>query len=180
MDYWRDVIEVESKYRSPGNEQIRKVLSSLNAKVLYDGAVEDLYFAHPERDYGKTDEALRLRVLEGAVELTYKGPRMREGATKAREEVTCGVKDQLEMRRILERLGFVEQFVVRKQRSSFLLDKLRVEVDFVEGLGEFVELELVTEEPKRAHRLLEMARKELGLEQPEPRTYYEMLVCNGA
>ena len=172
------VIEVESKYRSPGNERVRKTLSSLNAKMLYDGLVEDFYFAHPDRDFGLTDEALRLRKLEGAVELTYKGPRMRDGATKAREEVTCGIEDPLEMRRILERLGFVERFVIRKQRSSYLLDKLRVEVDDVEGLGEFVELELITEEPKRAHGLLEMARKELGLEQPESRTYFEMLACN--
>lgn len=174
------MIEIESKYRSPGNERVRKTLSSLDAKKLFDGLVEDSYFGHPDRDFGRTDEALRLRTAKDSVELTYKGPRMRDAGPKAREEVTCVVADPLEMRRILERLGFEEKLVVRKHRSSYLLDKLRVEVDDVDGLGEFVELEVVTEEPRRAESLLEMAQKELGLEELEPRTYFEMLAQRGA
>ncbi len=174
------MIEVESKYRSPGNERVRKTLSGLNAKRIREGFVEDAYFAHPAHDFGNSDEALRLRTIDGSAELTYKGPRMKDGGPKAREEVTCLLPAPLEMRRILERLGFEERLVVRKHRSSYLLDKLRVDVDEVEGLGEFVELELVTEEPRRAESLLEMARRELGLEELEPRTYFEMLAERSA
>ncbi len=170
------MLEVESKFRSPGNAKVEKALADLGAKKVFDGMIEDVYFAHPSRDFGKTDEALRLRKKEGSAELTYKGPRMKMEHTKAREEVTLKVEDALAAQRIVERLGFEEKHVVRKHRSAYLLDKLRVEVDEVEGLGEFVELELITEEPNRAESLMQSAKKDLQLERLEPRTYLEMIL----
>lgn len=170
------MIEVESKFWSPGNDKVEKALLRLGAKKVSEGAMEDVYFAHPSRDFGKTDEALRLRKRDGAAELTYKGPRMRMEHTKAREEITAKVGDPLAAQRIVERLGFQERYVVSKRRATYVLDKLRVEVDEVEGLGQFIELELITEEPQRAEVLISMAQEQLGLERGEPRTYLEMLI----
>lgn len=170
------MIEVEAKYWSPGNDKVEKALARLGAKEVFSGTMEDLYFAHPSRDFGKTDEALRLRKLEGVSELTYKGPRMPQEHAKAREEITLRTDDPLTVQRIVERLGFKEAYMVRKNRTSYVLDKLRVEIDDVEGLSDFVELEVMTESPQRPSELLELARKELSLEKLEPRTYLEMLV----
>jgi adenylate cyclase class 2 len=170
------VIEVESKFWSPGNDKVEKALLRLGAKKVSEGAMEDVYFAHPNKDFGKTDEALRLRKRDGTAELTYKGPRMRMEHTKAREEITVAVGDPLAAQRIVERLGFQERHVVSKRRTTYVLDKLRVEVDEVEGLGQFIELELITEEPQRAEVLISMAQEQLGLERGEPRTYLEMLI----
>jgi len=174
------VIEVESKYWSPGNEKVEKTLVSLGAKKVSSGTMEDIYFVHPGRDFGKTDEALRLRKRDDGAELTYKGPRMNLSTTKAREEVTLKTDNPLAAQRIIERLGFKEGYVVRKTRESYLYDKLRIELDLVEGLGEFVELEILTESPDRAAGLLELARKELALERPEQKTYLELLIEKGA
>jgi adenylate cyclase class 2 len=170
------VIEVESKYWSPGNAAVVAVLNRLGAKKLYELAMEDVYFAHPSRDFGKTDESVRLRKTEGGAELTCKGPRMKIATAKAREEITVKVTDALSTQRILERVGFREAFVVTKKRATYQLDELRVEVDLVDGLGEFVELEALTESPERVTSLLEMARAELGLTKLEPRTYLELLI----
>jgi len=170
------VLEVESKYRSPGNEKIEKALLRLGAKKISTQSMEDVYFAHPSRDFGKTDEALRLRKHDAGSELTYKGPRMKTDNSKAREEVTLKTDNPLTAQRIVERLGFKEFLIVKKTRSSYVLDKLRVDVDNVDGLGEYVELEVLTESPERAASLLELARKELDLEKLEPRTYLEMIV----
>ncbi|MBU0685481.1 MAG: class IV adenylate cyclase [Candidatus Thermoplasmatota archaeon] len=170
------MIEVELKFRSPGNEKIEKALVKLGAKQISNGPIEDFYFAHPSRDFGKTDEALRLRKREDGAELTYKGPRMHADGAKAREEITLKTDNPLTMQRIVERLGFKESYVLRKTRTSYLLDKLRVDIDDVEGLGEFVELEVLTESPERSKQLLELARAELGLEKLEPKTYLEMII----
>jgi len=170
------VLEVESKYKSPGNEKIEKALLRLGAKKISTQSMEDVYFAHPSRDFGKTDEALRLRKHDAGSELTYKGPRMKTDNSKAREEVTLKTDNPLTAQRIVERLGFKEFLIVKKTRSSYVLDKLRVDVDNVDGLGEYVELEVLTESPERAASLLELARKELDLEKLEPRTYLEMIV----
>jgi adenylate cyclase class 2 len=170
------VIEVESKYRSPGNDKVEKTLTRLGAKKISEGVMEDVYFAHPSKDFGKTDEALRLRKMQEHSELTYKGPRMHTQNTKAREEITLRTDNPLAVQRIAERLGFRESYNVRKRRVSYLLDKLRVDVDDVDGLGEFVELEVLTESPERSEQLLETARKELELEKIEPKTYLELLI----
>ncbi len=168
------MIEVEQKFRSPGNDKVEKTLARLEAKKLGEETQEDVYFAHPCRDFGKTDESLRLRKREGGSELTYKGPRMQAGGSKAREEITLRSDDPLTLQRIVERLGFKDAYVLKKRRRSYLLDKLRVDVDEVEGLGEFVELEVLTESTERATSLIELAKKELGLDKPEQKTYLEM------
>jgi adenylate cyclase class 2 len=170
------VIEVESKYRSPGNDKVEKNLVRLGAKKISEGTVEDVYFAHPMKDFGKTDEALRLRKREDAAELTYKGPRMKTENVKAREEINVKIDNPLAAQRIVERLGFKEVCGVKKRRVSYIYDKMRVDVDDVEGLGEFVELEILTESPERTTQLFETATKELSLEKLEPRTYLEMIL----
>jgi adenylate cyclase class 2 len=170
------VIEAESKYHSPGNDKIERILTRLGAKKISEGAMEDVYFAHPSRDFGKTDEALRLRKEQEHAELTYKGPRMRAQSTKAREEITLKIDNPLAAQRIVERLGFAESHIVKKRRTSYLLDELRIDVDDVDGLGEFVELEVLTESPEKSARLLETVRKELGLDRLESKTYLELLI----
>jgi len=174
------VIEVESKFKSPGNEKIEKALAHLGAKKIASVDMEDVYFTHPSRDFGKSDEALRLRKIDGSAELTYKGPRMYLESTKSREEITLKTDSPLTAQRIIERLGFKEFCTIRKSRSSYILDKLRVDVDNVEGLGEYVELEVLTESPERAEQLVELARKELALDRPEKKTYLELLIESGS
>jgi len=169
------VMEVESKFRSPGNDKVERALGKLGAEFVSEEETEDVYFQHPNRDFGETDEALRLRKKEGVSELTYKGPRMRMQHTKAREEVTLKTEDPLAVQRIVERLGFKEFMSVHKKRRNFRYDKIRIAVDAVDDLGEYVELELITEEPKRAEALIEQVRGELALTDLEPRTYVELI-----
>ena len=168
------VMEVESKYRSPGNDKVEKSLVRLGAKKVSEETMEDAYFSHPARDFGKTDEALRLRKIADGAELSYKGPRIKMEHAKAREEISLRIDNALTVQRILERLGFKEFCVIKKNRKSYQLDKLRVDIDDVDGLGEFVELELLTESPEVSEQLFELAVKELSLDKLEPKTYLEL------
>ena len=170
------MIEIETKFRSPGNDKVEKSLARLGAKKLSEGTIEDIYFSHPSKDFGKSDEALRLRRRDNDAELTYKGPRMKQEATKAREEISVKIDNPLAAQRIVERLGFKEVCALKKKRTSYLYDKMRVDVDDVEGLGEYVELEILTESPERTTLLFDTAIKELALEKHEPRTYLEMIL----
>ena len=170
------MIEVEAKYWSPGNNKVEKALVHLGAKKLSEETAEDIYFSHPNRDFGKTDEALRLRKKSDVFELSYKGPRMNLERLKGREEINLKVDSALAAQRIIERLGFKEFCTVRKKRTSYQYDKLRVDLDDVDGLGEFVELEALTEAPELSAQLFEVATKELCLERLEPRTYLEMVL----
>jgi adenylate cyclase class IV len=51
-----------------------------------------------------------------------------------------------------------------------------VDVDDVEGLGQFVELELMTEDPSKAEELIGLVRTKLPLSETVPETYLEMLL----
>ncbi len=170
------MIEVEVKFRSPGNDKVEKSLARLGAEKVFSGTMEDVYFVHPARDFGKTDEALRLRKMAEGAELTYKGPRLTSATGKSREEITLRVDDPLAAQRIVERLGFEEGYTVTKRRDSYIFDKLRIELDWVDGLGEFVELEALTESVERTQQLLESVTNDLGLDNPEPLTYLELLI----
>jgi adenylate cyclase class 2 len=170
------VLEVEMKFRSPGNDEVVANLQRLGAEQLSEEDAKDTYYMHPSRQFKDTDEALRLRIRGRVAELTYKGPRMASSSAKAREELTVNIDDTLSLKRILERLGFVELTTVSKRRISFALDKLRVDVDDVEGLGQFVELELMTEDPFRAERLIGEAREGLCLGKAIEETYLELIL----
>jgi adenylate cyclase class 2 len=170
------VIEIESKYHSPGNDKVEKALAKLGGKKIAEGLIEDIYFSHPGRDFGKTDEALRIRKMEDGSELSYKGPRMKAEDVKAREEVTLKIDNSLAAQRIIERLGFTEVCSIKKKRTSYVYDKIRIDLDDVEGLGEFVEIEILTESPDRTAALFETAVKELALQKSEPKTYLELIL----
>ncbi len=170
------MLEVEAKFRSPGNDRVIEALERLGAKRLSEESMEDIYYQHPSRDFGVSDEAIRLRRYGDSAELTYKGPRMASSSAKAREELSMAVVDSLSAARILERLGFYELTKVRKRRTTYLIDKLRIAVDDVDELGQFVELELITEDIAKAESLLRSVHKDLPLGDEVKETYLEMLL----
>src|ERR1043165_1054967 len=51
----------------------------------------DHYFNSPDRDFGKTDEAFRLRSIGVENRVTYKGPKQ-GGPTKTRTEIEIGLE----------------------------------------------------------------------------------------
>ncbi|MCS7130228.1 MAG: class IV adenylate cyclase [Archaeoglobaceae archaeon] len=130
-------MEVEAKFRlKPGvEEKIKKI-----AKFFEEKEEFDVYLNHPCRDFAKTDEALRLRV-EKKVKLTYKGPKI-DAETKSREEVNVVVNDFEETLKLLEFLGFKKFRTVKKLRKIYRMDNAIICVDSVEGLGDFIEIEV--------------------------------------
>jgi len=146
--------EVELKVAAD-HDRVRERLADLPIEPA--GTVEqvDTYFDHPSRDFGATDEAVRIRretrAGEETVRITYKGPLV-EAASKTREEFETGVDDGTTMERILLELGFEPVETVEKRRERFSDGEYTVTLDVVTGLGEFVEVETNAErvEPARA------------------------------
>lgn len=130
-------MEVEAKFRlKPGVEEKIKEI----AKFVEEKDELDVYLNHPCRDFAKTDEALRIRI-EKKIKLTYKGPKV-DSETKSREEVNVVVNSSDETLKLFEFLGFKKFRTVRKRRKIFRLEKAIICVDSVEGLGDFIEIEV--------------------------------------
>ena len=190
--------EVEQKFRVADPAPIEAKLVSLAARFRDPIEQVDRYFAHPCRDFVKTDEALRLRRVGDSVAVTWKGPRI-DSAAKTRRELELGLAEvpplpggprggQATLDRwseLLTALGFrpVRDVVKRRRPSRVLWHGTEVEVDLdaVAGLGDFVELELLAAqgEVPLATACIESLARELGCGEQERRSYLELLITAG-
>ena len=186
--------EVEIKFPVADPRAVEARLVALYARFRDPVEQVDRYFAHPCRDFARTDEALRLRRVGDDVAITWKGPRIGSGA-KTREELELGLAtvatavgtadgaDTIDRwTRLLEALGFRQVREVAKRRRPACVAWAGVEIeialDAVVGLGDFVELELRAEQegiPQAVARLEALAAT-LGCTTPERRSYLELLL----
>lgn len=178
--------EVEMKFPVDDLTVLARRLEQLGATVGEAQSEVDVYFAHPARDFARSDEALRIRRKGRLSFVTYKGPKIDE-TTKTRREIDLALPSQAgtaeAWTELFEGLGFRRVGEVRKSRRKAAVrrDRWQVEgsLDEVEGLGTFAELELIAEEDQiePAKACICSLAKELGLEQSERRSYLELLLA---
>ena len=156
--------EVEMKFRVADMASLESRLVELGATISVAQAEVDVYFAHPARDFARTDEALRIRRKGARNFLTYKGPKI-DATTKTRREIDLPLPPDEETAQawtgLLMPWGSPMAGEVRKSRRKAHVvwqgRNVEASLDEVEGLGRFAELELVVEpegsrRPKRASR----------------------------
>jgi len=168
---------VEIEIKMPVNfETARRRLHACGAEYLGSEQQCDTYFAHPCRDFGARDEALRLRRTDSACVLTYKGPRT-HCDLKIREELEYAVPPELEI--VLRRIGFRVWRVLRKVRENYRWRQCRVSVDRVADLGDFLEVEATD---RRAREQVAELQTRLGLNPDTTTTssYVELLEKRGS
>jgi len=132
------MLEIEVKIKMP-HEMMKRDLIQNGAQYMGTEHQRDTYFNAPDRDFSKTDEALRIRSIDGKGEITYKGKRL-DTVSKTRPEFNSPV-DEKTMAEILKALGFFESGSVIKSREIYNWDGFFIGLDTVEELGEFVEIE---------------------------------------
>ena len=167
------MIEVEVKARCDP-EVVDKILA-MGAVLKGTEHHHDIYFNSPDRDFRRTDEALRIRIKEEGARLTYKGPKL-DMRTKSRLELTVKLDDPTAMEKILAELGFRPSGEVRKRRTKYTLGEVTFALDDVEGLGSFLEIEALAEDnwADRQERVLEILQS-LGQGESIRKSYLELL-----
>jgi adenylate cyclase class 2 len=170
------ILEVEIKARVKDLGEIREHLLLRHATPSVRLHERDVYYNAPDRDFGVTDEALRLRTTEGGCLLTYKGPKIKDYRLKAREELNTGVESGNVTERILQRLGYVRVAEVEKWREYYDYKGAMVCLDEVKGLGTFIEIEAASDSENPEKFVREIAA-ELGVEgEPILASYLELLL----
>ncbi len=165
--------EIEIKAYNDNPVEVKEKLSNIGAKYIETREERDLYFNHPLRDFGKTDEALRLRLVSSKCLVTYKGPKI-SMETKARIEYETGIEDIEVFFNILNALGFITSGEVKKKRELYILDDIKITLDSVDGLGEFVEIEKQGFMSVDVEKELFDIAARLGLSRFERRSYLEL------
>ena len=177
-------MEAECKFRVEDHVATRQAIDQMGARFKVREDHCDTYLRHPSRDFRTTDEALRLREINGKPFITYKGPRL-SGPIKIRPEIELplsegSVEDWI---KIWLALGFTTTLSVRKQRDVFQYQMgdrpFTITLDHVEELGWFAEIERILHhrsEIEQAENEIQEVARMIGLHEVEKRSYLGMLL----
>jgi len=133
-------------------DNVQPLLDVLGAKGKSNGEKHqiDVYFTPAHRDFTAfrpTNEWLRLRESGGKASVNYKvWHKDEDGKSTYADEYETPIEDIDAMRKIFEVLNFKTLTVVDKIRRTWKYGDYEVAVDSVKGLGEFIEIELLTDE----------------------------------
>ena len=172
--------EIKLALDAADEARLRERLAALGATRAATHRQADTYFAHPVRDFRRTDEALRLRLDDDVLRVTYKGPKL-DPPRKTREEIEFPIDADLGVATtLLERLGFRAAAAVRKRRVEWLLPgplPATISIDDVEGLGTYCEVEVSAATVEEGRSALADLQRRLGLDHLSPiaDSYLELL-----
>ena len=178
-------MEVECKYRIESLSDTKQAIEVFKATFIRREHHCDTYLRHPSRDFRSTDEALRIREIDGKPYITYKGPRM-AGPIKIRPEIELPLaSDTLAgWIKIWGHLGFTVSLEVRKSREVYELETnarvVTIALDHVESLGDYVEIERIAmsrAEISIAQQDIQDLARQLNLTQVESRSYLGLLLA---
>lgn len=177
--------EVEQKYAIDDLQQVAQQLREMGARFGEPVVQVDQYFRHPTRDFGQTDEALRIRRVGTRALVTYKGPKI-DQTTKTRREIEFSLGDAADaadkFHALLETLGFHPVTAVRKSRRTAQLNyqgtTVELALDDVDQVGTYLEMELLADESHldSARQTLANLASQLNLSDSERRSYLELLL----
>ncbi len=169
------MIEVEIKLKINNKAEIEDALIEHGFKKATTSKEIDQYFNGARRDLRDTDEALRIRkttrddgtciIADGSpddelITLTYKGPKL-DDVSMSRKEVQVNVSDYDGMVETLTALGYKPVMTVSKTRVEYYSEEMCACLDEVEGLGSFIELEIIVDSEADRQGALDKIENEL-------------------
>jgi predicted adenylyl cyclase CyaB len=129
---------IEIKARARNFDEIQSRAEKLSHKPVEVIPQEDIFFNTP---HGR----LKLRILSGEKSQLIFYTRPDQEGPKRSDYHTFHTSEPESLKRVLE-LAYAIRGIVRKTRYLYLVGQTRVHLDDVEGLGQFMELEVVMQE----------------------------------
>jgi adenylate cyclase, class 2 len=147
-------VEIEAKIAVEDLKAVEEQLKRLGAGKKGEYLETDSFFDYNDQRLKLSDSALRLRDRrnldsgQSNYRLTFKGPRQ-PGPFKHRRETEISVDGPEKTSDLLDALGLKVFARYTKRRNSWSVENCSIEVDFLEGIGQFVEVEGPDEESIR-------------------------------
>ncbi|MEK7666019.1 MAG: class IV adenylate cyclase [Patescibacteria group bacterium] len=156
--------EVEIRFRLDVSDRAR-MLTALTTKgwTPVASSQTDVYFCSASFvDEGRTKECpyvVRVRTQNGSGKVAYKS----FTGDGSWVEIESSVGDPLAMQDILAHIGQRAYLTICKNRMSGRIGDIEINVDDIDGLGTFVEMELLSPDVEAARATLCVHAKDLGL-----------------
>jgi len=138
--------EIELKFLDINVDEIKQKLEDLGAKLKYDAQTESYPFL--SEGFHSSDsnmKYLRIRKVNDDVRITYKDPAKESNMTN-REEIEIKVDNYEQAIKLIEKLGFKKGKVFRKHRIHYELGEIHFELDTLENIPTYLEIEAQNEE----------------------------------
>ena len=133
--------EIEVKILNIDKNEVIKKLESLGAEKCFEGKVNASFFDFKDKRLKKENSFLRLRDKEKFSELTLK-KKISKDEAKIMDETEIVVDNFANAKKILESLGLVESEIkMNKKRLSYKLGDVHFEIDSLENLPSYLEIE---------------------------------------
>jgi predicted adenylyl cyclase CyaB len=160
--------EVEIKARIASLLKIRKELVKIGARRKGSKRIVDIYYtpAKGEKYYGKNSR-LKFRIRydggsnKGSLEV-HKISSVYEAA-----EYELPITDVRLVQQMLSELRFIKCVVVDKVREDYKYGRLNIVLDKVKGLGEYMEVEMMNTESKKALIAIKEFYKKIGVSEKD-------------
>lgn len=161
------MVEVEVKLKIDSAESIEKKLMEIGFSKGQTLQEIDYYYNGVDRDFRQSGEALRLRLVESLdgsalvadrpgeplIQMTYKGPKL-DNVSMSRVEHQVNIDDFETMQAILSSLGYKPVIPVIKLRRELFSEEMAACVDTVDGLGDYLELEIMVDNENQREEAL--------------------------
>jgi adenylate cyclase class 2 len=185
------MLEIEIKAWLTDYEATRRAVEAAGAELKGESVKRDLYYGPENKgardlDFAK-DPVFRLRGEGGSWRVTAKRRSVEDGV-ETNDEIEFGVDDTAAFREFAQRIGFRPFIVKRKACRRYALGRVTVELNRIDPLGDFIELEILLDDGAGADERAEaeaelraaLARFGVPEEKIEARLYIDMLRRIGA
>ncbi|WP_199449608.1 class IV adenylate cyclase, partial [Vibrio harveyi] len=140
--------EVELKYRVHSKVAFLKTLTAMSYQVMLEDNLEsDCYFDTPERALTAQNKSVCIRTMEpsGIKLWIVKGPE------PDRCEAT-NITDAENAKSMLVNMGYEVVLKATKTRSIYFVGAYHITFDSLEGIGDFAEFAIMTNDETQLHR----------------------------
>lgn len=185
-----NTFEIEIKLPVKFPEQILEKLLVMDFRKEATIRESDMYYNSEYHDVKKLGEALRIRKSrdlstgQTRAQINFKGKKI-DRVSMSRQEYETEVENSECMEQILMALGFMPVAGVQKTRCYLKKDEMTVCLDQVDGLGDFLELEVITSDESMREMYLDKMEQllkvlELSMEDTVRTSYLGMLMEKNA
>lgn len=174
------MIEKELKALLKNKLQVKKKLEECGCEWVSVGLQVDTIYERSDAKQIVDTSIFRIRKYNDKKILTLKI--LMEDLDTA-EELELDISDDIVMDKMLQFIGFLPKIQVVKRRQTAKYKEFNICIDEVEGLGDFIEIERISEKSNDKDRIYGEMRTvllELGVEEEELKKekYYEMILKN--
>ncbi len=162
---WNNYMEIELRFKVKNLKLIENKLINLKAKFIKNKKQIDKYFGEINL-YKKINYSFLLRIRQEGdkVFLTYKGDNFKKAGVW--QEYDFLIKDSKKAELMIKDMGFDEVITVNKIRKEYSLNSLNICLDEIEGLGQFIEIEYLSESSNSKKKHFDLIKR-LGIEKNE-------------